>query len=52
MDMYKVSGDVVKPGITLQNLLKYRISNGSFTGDHTGATWWAPCPRARRPAPK
>ena len=28
MDMYKVSGDV-----TLQNLLKYRISNGSFTGD-------------------
>ena len=33
MDMYKVSGDVVKPGITLQNLLKYRISNGSFTGD-------------------
>ena len=33
MDMYKVSGDVVKPGITLQNLLKYRISNGSFTRD-------------------
>ena len=34
MDIYyKVSGDVVKPGITLQNLLKYRISNGSFTGD-------------------
>ena len=33
MDMYKVSGDVVKPGITLQNLLKYRICNGSFTGD-------------------
>src|SRR6478735_4539114 len=33
MDMYKVSGNVVKPGITLQNLLKYRISNGSFTGD-------------------
>ena len=33
MDMYKVSGDVVKPGITLQNLLKYRISNGSFTHD-------------------
>ena len=29
----KVSGDVVKPGITLQNLLKYRICNGSFTGD-------------------
>jgi PAS domain-containing protein len=33
MEMYKVSGDVVKPGITLQNLLKYRISNGSFTHD-------------------
>ena len=33
MDMYKVSGDVVKPGITLQNLLKYRISNGSFAQD-------------------
>jgi len=33
MEMYKVSGDVVKPGITLQNLLKYRISNGSFAHD-------------------
>ena len=33
MDMYKVSGDVVKPGITLQNLLNYRICNCSFTGD-------------------
>jgi len=33
MDMYKMSGDVVKPSITLQNLLKYRISNGSFAHD-------------------
>ena len=33
MDMYKVSGDIVKPGITLQNLLEYRIRNGSFTHD-------------------
>jgi methyl-accepting chemotaxis protein len=33
MDMYKLSGDVVKPGITLQNLLKYRIGNGSFAHD-------------------
>jgi methyl-accepting chemotaxis protein len=33
MDMYKVSGDVVKPGINLQALLEYRIKNGSFTRD-------------------
>ncbi|MFY9684360.1 MAG: PAS-domain containing protein [Pseudolabrys sp.] len=33
MDMYKVSGDVVKPGITLQSLLEYRIGNGSFAHD-------------------
>jgi PAS domain-containing protein len=33
MDMYKVSGDIVNPGITLQNLLEYRIRNGSFTHD-------------------
>ncbi|HEY7232295.1 MAG TPA: PAS-domain containing protein [Pseudolabrys sp.] len=33
MDMYKLSGDVVKPGITLQSLLEYRIGNGSFTRD-------------------
>ena len=33
MDMYKVSGDIVKPGITLQNLLEYRIKNGSFSRD-------------------
>jgi len=33
MDMYKVSGDVVKPGISLKNLLEYRIRNGSFAHD-------------------
>ena len=33
MDMYKVSGDIVKPGITLQSLLEYRIGNGSFAHD-------------------
>src|SRR4029078_5275346 len=37
MDMYKVSGDVVKPGISLKNLLEYRIRNGSFAHE-TGAT--------------
>jgi methyl-accepting chemotaxis protein len=33
MDMYKVSGDVVKPGISLKILLEYRIRNGSFAHD-------------------
>ncbi|HET7803503.1 MAG TPA: PAS-domain containing protein [Pseudolabrys sp.] len=33
MDMYRLSGDVVRPGITLQNLLEYRIRNSSFTRD-------------------
>ena len=33
MDMYKLSGDVVKPDITLPDLLEYRIKNGSFTHD-------------------
>src|SRR4029078_10066816 len=33
MDMYKVSGDVVKPGISLKNLLEYRIRNGSCAPD-------------------
>ncbi len=33
MEMYKLSADIVKPGCTLQSLLEYRISNGSFSRD-------------------
>src|SRR6478735_10683861 len=33
MDMYKVSGDVVKPGCSLQILLEYRTRNGTFSRD-------------------
>ena len=33
MEMYKLSGDIVKPGCTLQSLLEYRIHNGSFSRD-------------------
>jgi methyl-accepting chemotaxis protein len=33
MDMYKLDGDIVKPGITLKKLLEYRIGNGSFAHD-------------------
>src|SRR5215467_67530 len=33
MEMYRLSPDIVKPGINLTNLLEYRISNGSFTRD-------------------
>ena len=53
MEMYKLSADIVKPGMTLQSLLEYRISNGSFSRDpdripaRTGRVPW---PRARRPS--
>ena len=33
LQMYKLSTDVVKPGLTLSKLLEYRIANGSFTRD-------------------
>jgi methyl-accepting chemotaxis protein len=33
MEMYKLSGDIVKPGCTLQSLLEYRIHSGSFSRD-------------------
>ena len=33
MEMYNLSAEVVKPGCTLQSLLEYRISNGTFSRD-------------------
>ena len=33
MEMYNLSGEIVKPGCTLQSLLEYRIHNGSFSRD-------------------
>ncbi len=33
MEMYNLSTDIVKPGCSLQSLLEYRISNGSFSRD-------------------
>jgi methyl-accepting chemotaxis protein len=33
MEMYRLSPDVVKPGCTLQSLLEYRITNGTFSRD-------------------
>jgi len=33
MQMYNLSPDVVKPGITLLDYLKYRVATGTFSGD-------------------
>ncbi|HEY1310347.1 MAG TPA: PAS-domain containing protein, partial [Pseudolabrys sp.] len=33
LELYKLSGDIVKPGCTLTALLQHRIANGSFSRD-------------------
>jgi len=33
LEMYKLSGDVVKPGCSLRELIQYRKSTGLFSGD-------------------
>ena len=33
LDMYRLSGDIVKPGCTLQQLLQHRKETGLFSGD-------------------
>ena len=33
MEMYNLSPDVVKPGVTLREYIQHRVDNGSFKGD-------------------